>query len=205
MGEGEGMMKLTRQIKEDLAKTVSKAIMAKRRDAAYETLRKELTRIAELQFSGVPVEGMKKYEAYIDFTDTLESSRNYPKEFKESENGRRYKEFGFVPSHRIPLLKPFPCPKDRYCNRVCDRYANRYIKAVRKYMLVYFETVSDYTIILESLKNISTEKQLLDTLPELLEFYTLPEKEKKAGDVKKPDIPERRCRELLQKEIQALI
>lgn len=199
-------MKLTRKIKEDIARTVTEAMITKKRDAAYETLRKELTNIAGLQFSGVPVDDMRKYSEYIGFSDNLESGKDYPEEFKDNERKRDYREFGFVPSHRIPLLKLFPYTVDAYHIRVCDKYTNRYTMAVRKYMLIYFEAVSKYNVILKSLEYIFTEKQLFDNLPELLEFYVLPENEKKAKEVKEPVMLEKsvkQCRELLEKEIQA--
>jgi hypothetical protein len=202
---GQGM-RLSRKIKEDIAKTVTEAMIAKKRDAAYEMLRKEFTDIAERQFSGVPVDDMRKYSEYIEFIDNLECGKDYPKEFKDNERKSDYKEFDFVPSHRIPLLKSSPCTADAYYIRVCDKYAGEYIMAVRKYMFVYFEAVSKYNVILKSLEYIFTEKQLLDNLPELLEFYVLPENEKKAKKVKEPVMPEesvKQCRKLLEKEIQA--
>jgi hypothetical protein len=53
-------MKLSKIVKENIARKATVAMIAKKRDAAYETLRKELTTIAGRQFADVPVKDMKK-------------------------------------------------------------------------------------------------------------------------------------------------
>jgi hypothetical protein len=40
-------------------------------------------------------------------------------------------------------------------------------------MLLYFQAVENYKLILESLNTVSTGKQLVDNFPELLIFYTI--------------------------------
>jgi hypothetical protein len=172
-------MKIGKMIKQDIAKKATVALIAKERNAAYEILRKELAAIAERQFANVPVEEMKKFEEYIDFSNHLKGGENYPDGFKNEKRTERYKDFGFIASHAIPLLRGFPCKVCDYSVRVCDKYADDYIKAVRKYILVYFKAVEKYKLILESLNTISTDKQLADDFPELVIFYTLPEENDK--------------------------
>jgi hypothetical protein len=170
-------MKLNRAAKDEIAKKAAVAIIAKKRDAAYEVLRKELTGIAQRQFANVPVRDMKKYEKYINFTNHLKSGKGYPDGFRDIERSgkHQYKDFGFVPSYDIPLLKWFPCEVFEYGINVCDEYAEDYAKAVRKYMILYFKAAENYKLIRESLNAISTDKQLADDFPELVIFYTLPE------------------------------
>jgi hypothetical protein len=174
-------MKLSRVTKDEIAKKAAVAMIAKKRDAAYEILRKELTGIAQRQFANVPVRDMKKYEEYIDFTNHLKSGKGYPDGFIDIErrNKHQYEDFGFVPSDDIPLLKRFPCKVLEYSIKVCDEYAEDYTKAVRKYMILYFKAVENYKLILESLNTISTDKQLVDDFPELVIFYTIPEEDNK--------------------------
>jgi hypothetical protein len=170
-------MKLSRATKEDIARKAATAMITKKRNAAYETLQKELTDIAERQFAGVPIKDMKKYGEYIEFANHLESGKGYPNGFidVEERNKRQYEAFGFVPSYDIPLLKHFPCKTFEYNIKVCDEYTEDYTKAVRKYMILYFNAVENYKLILESLNTISSDKQLADDFPELVIFYTLPE------------------------------
>ena len=168
-------MRISRKIKEDIARKAAVAMIAKKRDAAYETLRKDLTAIAERQFANIPVKDMKKFDGYIDFRNHLKSRKCYPDGFIDIEKRQKcqYEAFGFVPSYAIPLLKQFPCKVCEYSLEVCDEYAEDYTKAVRKYMLLYFQAVESYKLILESLNVVSTEKQLADNFPELLIFYTI--------------------------------
>jgi hypothetical protein len=168
-------MKLSKIIKEDIARKAAAAMIAKKRDAAYETLRKELTAIAERQFADVPIKDMKKYRDYIEFTNHLKSGKGYPDGFIDTKgrNKRQYEVFGFVPSYDIPLLKYFPCKVYEYSIKVCDKYAEDYTKVIRKYMLLYFQAAENYKLILESLSTVSTDKQLSDNFPELLIFYTI--------------------------------
>jgi hypothetical protein len=154
-------------------------MIAKERNTAYEILRKELTGIAERQFANVPVKEMKKFEEYIDFSNHLKSGENYPDGFKNEEKTERYRDFGFIASHEIPLLRQFPCKVCEYSIRVCDKYAEDYIKSVRKYILVYFKAMEKYKLILDCLNTISTDKQLAEDFPELVIFYTLPEEDDK--------------------------
>ncbi|MDR2782550.1 MAG: hypothetical protein LBB48_01675 [Treponema sp.] len=174
-------MKISRITKEDIARKAAIAMIAKKRNAAYETFRKELTAIAERQFAGIPINDMKKYGEYIEFTNHLKSGKGYPDSFidVENHNKRKYEAFGFVPSYDIPLLKQFPCKTFEYNIKVCDEYAEDYTKAVRKYMILYFNAVEKYKLILESSNTISTDKQLADDFPELVIFYTLPEESDK--------------------------
>ena len=175
-------MKISRIIKEEIARKAVAVMIAKKRDAAYETLRKELTAIAERQFAGVPIKDMRKYEGeYIRFSDNMSGGKNYPDGFRDAEKwgNRLYSDFGFVRSSDIPLLKHFPCKFPCYELEVCDEYAEDYIKAVRKYMLLYFQAVENYKLILESLNTVSTDKQLADNFPELLIFYTIEDNDNK--------------------------
>jgi hypothetical protein len=169
-------MKLSKIIKEGIARKAVAAMIAKKRDAAYETLRKELTAIAERQFAGVPIKDMRKYEGeYIRFSNYMSGGKNYPDGFREAEKwgNRLYSDFGFIRSSDIPLLKHFPCKFPDYELEVCNEYTGDYVKAVRKYMLLYFQAVENYKLILESLNTVSTDKQLADNFPELLIFYTI--------------------------------
>jgi hypothetical protein len=171
-------MKLNKSVKEVIARKAAAAMIAKKRGAAYETLRKELTAIAERQFANVPVKDMKKYEGeYIMFSNNMSGGKNYPDGFKEAEKwgNRLYSDFGFVCSSDIPLFKHFPCKFRGYDLEVCGEYAEEYVKAVREYMLLYFQVVGNYKLILESLNTVSTDKQLADNFPELLIFYTTPD------------------------------
>jgi hypothetical protein len=177
-----GKMKLSKNVKADIAKKAAAAIIAKKRDAAYETLRKELTAIAERQFAGVPVKDMKKYEGeYIMFSNNMSGGKNYLAGFKEAEKwgNRLYNDFGFVRSSDIPLLKHFPCKFPSYDLEVCGEYAEEYVKAIRKYMLLYFQAVENYKLLLESLNTVSSDKQLADNFPELLIFYTIEDDDNK--------------------------
>jgi hypothetical protein len=197
-------MKISRKVKEDIAKKAAVVLIAKERDAAYETLRKELTGIAEHQFANVPVKDMKKFDGYIDFRSRLKSGKGYPDGFIDLEKRQKcqYEDFGFVPSYDIPLLKQFPCKVCEYGLTVCDEYAEDYTKAVRKYILVYFKAVENYKLILESLNTIFTDKQLADNFPELLIFYTIPEdSDKQIVPIEKLN----RCKELLRKSHYLLI
>jgi tRNA U54 and U55 pseudouridine synthase Pus10 len=180
-GRRTGKMKLSKTVKEDIARKAATAMIAKKRDTAYETLRKELTAIAERQFANVPVRDMKKYGEYIEFTNHLKSGKGYPDGFidVEGRNKRQYEAFGFVSSSDIPLLKQFPCKVCEYSIKVCDEYADDYIKAVRKYMLLYFRAVENYKLILESLNTVSSDKMLADNFPELLIFYTIEDDDNK--------------------------
>jgi hypothetical protein len=200
----ERHMRLTQQIKLDIAKTVAEAMIAKRRDAAYRVLQKELTAIAERQFAGVPVDDMRKYSEYINFDNNLRPGKGYPDDFISNERLPIYKELGFVQSFDISLLKKFPCKRNTYGSIcLCNKYDKDYTKAVRKYMLLYFEAESNRKIIFRSLENISTEKQLSDNLPELLEFYIIPKNKKEAKEVKDLSMSDenvKRCKKLLQKE-----
>jgi hypothetical protein len=168
-------MKLSKTIKADIARRAAAAMIAKKRDAAYETLRKELTGIAERQFANVPIKDMKKYEGeYIRFSNNMGGGKNYPDGFRKAEKwgNRLYSDFGFDRPSDIPLLKYFPCKFSGYELEVCDKYAEDYARAVRKYMLLYFQAAEDYKLILESLNAVSTDKQLSDSFPELLIFCT---------------------------------
>jgi hypothetical protein len=190
-------MKLSWDAKREIAINAAAAMIKEEREKEYEALRKELTRIADLQFSNVPITGMKKYAEYIEFSDTMKSGKGYPDDFKAEERKRDYRNLGFVPSGEIPLLKKFPCKTDGFYNiRVCDDYADAYTKAVRKYIFLYFEAVKNYNIIFESLKLISTDKELSYAFPELLPFCTARKKEDK-----QPVPVEKftRCKELLKK------
>lgn len=175
-------------------------MIAKRRDAAYVALQKEITRIAELQFSGVPVDEMRKYSEYINFIDCMQAGNNYPKDFKDNEKDAKYEMLGFVPSRNIPLLKEFPCQVGSYYIKVSDNYIKRYTTAIRKYMLLYFEAASNYDLILKSLEGISTDKQLFDDFPELLMFFDNPKKKEEKNFIVGEDT-EKRCKELLKKWI----
>jgi hypothetical protein len=175
-------MKLSRIVKDNIARKAVAAIIAKKRDAAYETLRKELTAIAERQFADVPIKDMRKYAGeYINFSNNMRGGKNYPDGFRETErwNNRLYSDFGFVCSSDIPLLKQFPCKFPGYEIEVCDKYAEDYTKAIRKYMIVYFKAVENYKLILESLNTVSTDKQLAGNFPELLIFHTIEDDENK--------------------------
>jgi hypothetical protein len=191
-------MKLSRAIKEDIAKKAAIATIAKRRDAAYKTLQKELTRIAELQYTDVPLNYMAKFADYIVYENNLQCGKNYPEDFIEIEKQKRrdYKDFGFVPSGDVPLLKHFPCKANEYYIHVSDEYAEDYTKAVRKYMLLYFEAITNYKLILEGLNTISTDKELEDEFPELVIFFTLPEDDKKRPIISKERIS--KCKSLLK-------
>jgi hypothetical protein len=196
-GRRTGKMKLSKIVKEDIARKAAAAMIAKRRDATYETLRKELTAIAERQFADVPIKDMKKYGEFIEFTNHLKSGKGYPDGFIEAEgrNKRQYEAFGFVSSCDIPLLKQFPCKVCEYSVKVCDEYADDYIKAVRKYMLLYFQAAENYKLILESLNTVSSDKQLADNFPELLIFYTIEdENDKRLVPIEKLN----RCKVLLR-------
>jgi hypothetical protein len=197
-------MRISRNVKEDIARKAAVALIAKERDAAYEILRKELTGIAERQFANVPVKDMKKFDGYIDFRDHLKSGKGYPDGFIDIEKRQncRYEAFGFVPSYDIPLLKQFPCKVCEYGIEVCDEYAEDYTRAVRKYMLVYFKAVENYKLILESLNTVSSDKQLADNFPELLIFYTIPED---SGKQLVPIEKLNRCKELLRKSHRLFI
>ena len=174
-------MKLSRAIKQEIARKAAIATIAKRRDAAYKTLQKDLTRIAECQYYDVPISGMEKYAEYIEFDNTLQHGENYPEGFIEVERKNRYQyiAFGFTPSSDIPMLKYFPCKTNKYFIEVSREYEGDYEKAVRKYIHLYFEAQKNYKLILESLGTISTDKQLEEEFPELLIFYTLPEENEK--------------------------
>jgi hypothetical protein len=167
-------MKLSRKMKDDIARKAAIAMIAKKRDEAYETLRKELTEIAERQFSGIPVEDMKRFDGYIDFRNHLKGGKGYPDGFIDIEKRQnfQYEDFGFIPSYDIPLLKQFPCKVCECVLKVSDEYAEDYTRAVRKYMLLYFQAAGNYKLILESLNIISSDKQLADNFPELLIFFT---------------------------------
>ncbi|MDR1937841.1 MAG: hypothetical protein LBQ73_05005 [Tannerellaceae bacterium] len=165
-------------MKEDIAKKATVAMITKKRNAAYERLRQELTAIAERQFANVQIKEMKKYEGeYIMFSNNMRGAKNYPDGFREAESWQNhlYEDFGFVPSSDIPLLKHFPCKLHEYDLDVCDEYAEDYTNAVRKYMLLYFHAVETYKLILESLNTVSTDKQLVDNFPELVIFCTIQE------------------------------
>jgi hypothetical protein len=190
-------MKLSRTMKEDIARKATVAMITKKRDVAYEILRKELTAIAERQFANIPVKDMKKFDGYIDFRNHLKSGKGYPDGFMDIEKRQKgqYEDFGFVPSYDIPLLKQFPCKVYEYSLKVCDEYAEDYIRAVRKYILLYFNAVENYKLILESLNTISTDKQLADNFPELLIFYTIEDdNDNKLVPIEKLN----RCKALLQ-------
>jgi hypothetical protein len=156
-------MKLSRTIKDDIARKAAIAMIAKKRDEAYETLRKELTEIAERQFSGIPVEDMKRFDEYIDFRNHLKGGKGYPDGFIDIEKRQnyQYEDFGFIPSYDIPLLKQFPCKVCECILKVSDEYAEDYTKAVGNYKLIF-----------ESLNTISSDKQLAKNFPELLIFFT---------------------------------
>jgi hypothetical protein len=194
----EKRMKLIRIVKERIARKAAAAMIAKKRDAAYETLRKELTAIAERQFANVPVKDMKKYEGeYIRFSNNMSGGKNYPDGFKEAEKWKNhlYSDFGFVRSSDIPLLNHFPCKFPSYDLEVCGEYAEEYVKAVRKYMLLYFQAAENYKLILESLNTVSSDKQLAENFPELLIFYTIEDdNDKKLVPIEKLN----RCKALLQ-------
>jgi hypothetical protein len=132
-------MKLSKTVKEGIARKAVAAMIAKKRDAAYETLRKELTAIAERQFADVPVKDMKKYGEYIEFTNHLKGGKGYPDGFIDVEKRHRkqYEDFGFVPSDDIPLLKQFPCKVLEYNIKVSDEYAEDYVRAVMKIKIAY--------------------------------------------------------------------
>jgi hypothetical protein len=175
-------VKLSKNVKADIARKAAAAMIAKKRDAAYETLRKELTAIAERQFANVPVKDMKKYAGeYIRFSNNMSGGKNYPAGFKEAEKWKNhlYSDFGFVCSSDIPLLKHFPCKFPGYDLKVYDEYAEDYTKAVRKYMLLYFQAAENYKLILESLNTVSSDKQLAENFPELLIFYTIEDDDNK--------------------------
>jgi hypothetical protein len=174
-------MRLSKTIKEEIARKAAVAMIAKKRDIAYEILRKELTEIAQHQFADIPIKDMKKFEEYIEFTNHLKSGKGYPDGFIDIEKSHRkqYEDFGFVPSGDIPLLKQFPCKVLEYSIKVSDEYAEEYTKAVRKYMILYFKAIENYKLILESLNVVSTDKQLINDFPELIIFYTIPEEEDK--------------------------
>jgi hypothetical protein len=177
-----GKMKLSKNVKADIARKAAAAMIAKKRDAAYETLRKELTAIAERQFANVPIKDMRKYEGeYIMFSNNMSGGKSYPAGFKEAEKwgNRLYSDFGFVRSSDIPLLKHFPCKFPSYDLEVCGEYAEDYAKAVRKYMLLYFQAAENYKLILESLNTVSSDKQLADNFPELLIFHTIEDDDNK--------------------------
>jgi hypothetical protein len=196
-------MKLSRKTKEQIAKKAAEALIAKKRDAAYETLRKELTLIAERQFANVPIKEMKKYGEYIEFQNNLKCGEGYPTGFIDVERRgrRRYEEFGFVPSDEIPLLKWFPRKAFDYNIQARGEYAADYTKAVRKYMLLYFKTEENYRLILESLHTVSTDKQLADEFPELVIFCTMPEEPHNKQPVPTESIS--RCKMML-KEARSL-
>jgi hypothetical protein len=84
-----------------------------------------------------------------------------------------------VPSDDIPLLKQFPCKVFEYSIKASDEHAEEYVKAVRKYMLLYFQAVESYKLILESLNTVSTDKQFADNFPELLIFHTIEDDDNK--------------------------
>jgi hypothetical protein len=174
-------MKLSMAIKQEIARKAAIATIAKRRDAAYKTLQKDLTKIAEWQYVDVPVTSMEKFSEYINFENHLYPGDNYPDGFIEAEkrNRSKYRSFGFVPSSDIPLLKYFPCKADKYYLAVIREYEGEYEKAVRKYIHLYFEVQTTYNLILESLNTITSDKQLEDEFPELLIFFTLPEENEK--------------------------
>jgi len=197
-------MKISRAIKEAIAKKAAIATIAKRRDAAYKVLQKELTQIAQCQYNKIPLNEMSKYSEFIMYDNHLGYGKDYPEDFidVEKRNRRQYIAFGFVPADNIPLLKQFPIRADEYSVRVSDQYANEYTNAVRKYMVLYFEAETNYKIILESLNTISTDKELSDEFPELLMFFTIDE------DVKKPPVSKDnlvRCKKLLKASRQLFI
>jgi len=190
-------MKLSMTIKQEIARKAAIAIIAKRRDATYKTLQKELTSIAERQYIDVPIKSMEKYAEYIEFDNTLHHGENYPEGFIEIEKRERfqYRAFGFTPSGDIPLLKFFPCKTNKYYLEVDKEHEGEYEKAVKKYIHLYFEAQMKYKLILESLNTISTDKQLEEEFPELLIFFTLPE------DNEKKPIPKdkiAKCKSLLK-------
>ena len=190
-------MKLSRTIKQEIAKKAAIATIAKKRDAAYKTLQKDLTKIAEWQYVDIPIETMLEFAEYVNFENHLYPGKNYPDGFIETEKRDRYqyKAFGFMPAADIPLLKYFPCKADKYFLEVSKEYEDAYEKAVKKYIHLYFESQITYKLILESLNTITSDKQLEDEFPELLIFFTLPEENEK-----KPIPKERiaKCKSLLK-------
>jgi hypothetical protein len=143
-----------------------------------------------------------KYGEFIRFSSYLDGGDDYPKGFKDTERTRLYKELGFVHPCEIPLYKSFPCKLFSYEAEVCGEYANEYTTAVRKYMLLYFKAAGNYELILESLKTISTDKQLRDNFPELLIFYTIPEDK---GRELVPIETLNRCKALLRESRQLIL
>jgi hypothetical protein len=170
-------MKLSKAVKQDIARKAAIATIAKKRDETYKALQKELTSIAQRQFVKYPLSEIKKYSDFILFYDHLHGGKDYPEGFREVEgqNRRQYEDFGFIPSCDIPLLKQFPCLADTWSIKVSDEYSKEYNKAVTKYMHIYFEAQKNYKLILESLNMISTDKELNEEFPELVIFFTLPD------------------------------
>jgi hypothetical protein len=119
---------------------------------------------------------MKKYEGeYIMFSNNMSGGKNYPDGFRQAEKwgNHLYSDFSFIRSFDIPLLRHFPCKFPGYNLEVCEEYAGDYVKAVRKYMLLYFEAVENYKLILGSFNTVFSDKQLADNFPELLISHTI--------------------------------
>jgi len=173
-------MKLSKTNKQDIARKAAIAISAKKRDTAYKVLQKELTQIAERQFIEVPLQEMTKYSDFIYFDNHLYGGKNFPDGFIDIERckQRQYKDFGFIPSGEIELLKSFPCFAEKWEIIVSNEFAEEYVKAVRKYIFIYFEAQKNYKLILETLNTISTDKELTEEFPELVIFLTLSDDEK---------------------------
>jgi hypothetical protein len=196
-------MRITDRIRKNIAVTAAAALVAERRDVAYDKARKGLTAIAGRQFSGVPLDDMKKYRRYITFRNTMKSGKGYPEGFMAAERSRLYRVLGFIKSSEIPMPQDFPVEADEYSITVDQEFAEDYARAVRDYMLLYFEAEAAYKIIFEALMNAHTEKQLSENLPELLEFYIL-HKKPEAKETEKPDVLTeafKRCKDLLQKQM----
>jgi hypothetical protein len=174
-------MKLNGKMKEDIAREAAIAIIAKKRDATFKTLQKELTNIAKRQFVDIPLSELLKYPKFIYYDNHLQYGKGFPDGFIDTERGMRgqYKKFGFIPSGEVPLLDQFPCEAGEWDIKVNDEYSEIYTKAVRKYIIIFFEAQKNYKLILESLSIISTDKDLEDEFPELLIYFSLPEKEER--------------------------
>ena len=175
-------MNLSKAMKQDIARKAAIATIAKKRDAAFKILQKELTNIAQRQYIKVPLSEMKKYSDFIYYDNHLQNGRNYPDGFIDVErrNRRQYSDFGFIPSGDIQLLKQFPCSAGEWEIKVSNEYSDEYTKAVAKYLHLYFEAQKNYNLILESLNTISTDKELTNEFPELVIFFSLPEDEEQS-------------------------
>jgi hypothetical protein len=58
-------MRISKQIKEDIAIKAAAAMIAKKRHAVYEELREKFTKIAERQFVNVPTKTLMKCGEFI--------------------------------------------------------------------------------------------------------------------------------------------